>query len=93
LSATIKTKRRAKLIPPGRTYLFNLDTDPQELHNLAGKAAHVAVEARLRATLIRELDGREEGFVRDGPLAVLGRSTPTYKTGWECPGMEAVRHV
>jgi len=43
--------------------------------------------------LIRELDGREEGFVRDGALAVLGRSTPTYKTGWECPGMEAVRHV
>ena len=51
------------------------------------------MEARLRATLIRELDGREEGFDRDGPLAVLGQSTPTYKTGWECPGMEAVRHV
>lgn len=78
---------------PGHTYLFDLDADPQELQNLAGCTEHTVVEEKFRNALIHHLDGREEGFVRDGALHVLGNETSTFQTGWACPGLAAVRHV
>lgn len=54
----------------GREQLFNLDTDPQELRDLA--AMQPARVARWRNVLIAELKGREEGFT-DGTRLIPGR--------------------
>jgi arylsulfatase len=58
----------------GHEQLFDLEEDPQELHDLAGEEP--AELARHRALLIEELAGREEGFVADGEL-VAGRPLRT----------------
>ncbi|OGV72686.1 MAG: arylsulfatase [Lentisphaerae bacterium RIFOXYB12_FULL_65_16] len=55
----------------GREQLFDLANDPQELHDLApDRAADVAA---WRERLVRELTGREEGYVQDSRL-VVGRA-------------------
>jgi choline-sulfatase len=36
--------------------LFNLETDPEELHNLAGHSAHAATEQNLHARLVQDWD-------------------------------------
>lgn len=54
----------------GHEQLFDLEADPQELHDLAGKEPEIL--AQHRELLVAELDGREEGFVEDGRL-VPGR--------------------
>lgn len=54
----------------GHEQLFDLEADPQELHDLAEEEPDVL--ARHRELLARELAGREEGFVEDGRL-VPGR--------------------
>ncbi len=54
----------------GTEQLFDLDADPEEIHDLAGeRPEHVA---GLRRRLIAELTGREEGFT-DGISLVPGR--------------------
>ena len=58
----------------GHEQLFDLEEDPQELHDLAGEEPTEL--ARHRALLIEELAGREEGFVADGEL-VAGRPLRT----------------
>lgn len=58
----------------GHEQLFDLEEDPQELHDLAGEEP--AELARHRALLIEELAGREEGFVVGGEL-VAGRPLRT----------------
>lgn len=60
----------------GSEELFDLQTDPGELHNLAGDPAHAGLLARWRRRLIQDLAGREEGFVHDGEL-VTGRPVTT----------------
>jgi arylsulfatase len=54
----------------GVEQLFNLVEDPQELHNLAPSQPDLV--AAWRERLVRELTGREEGYVQDGQL-VVGR--------------------
>jgi arylsulfatase A-like enzyme len=56
----------------GAEQLFDLDTDPQELHDLAGGTAAADRVARWRSRLAGTLADRPEGFVRDGAL-VPGR--------------------
>jgi arylsulfatase A-like enzyme len=56
----------------GQEQLFDLDRDPQELHDLARHGAGEAGVARWREALVRELEGRPEGFVAAGGL-VPGR--------------------
>ncbi|APX34103.1 arylsulfatase [Brachybacterium sp. P6-10-X1] len=56
----------------GHEQLFDLEADPQELHDLAGSAEHAGELARHRAILIDHLRDREEGFV-DGEELVPGR--------------------
>jgi arylsulfatase len=56
----------------GREQLFNLDDDPQELHDLAGRPASAARLAHWREALIEELAEREEGFT-DGERLITGR--------------------
>lgn len=52
----------------GREQLLDLAADPLEEHDLAGDPARAHLLAEHRALLIARLDGREEGFVRDGAL-------------------------
>jgi arylsulfatase A-like enzyme len=58
----------------GREQLFDLARDPQELHDLAADPSRAAELAEDRQTLVRELTGREEGFV-DGGRLTPGRPT------------------
>ncbi|TYP74835.1 arylsulfatase [Paenibacillus methanolicus] len=60
----------------GEEQLFDLENDPQELRNAAGEAAYAASVAAWRERLVRELDGREEGYVEAGGL-VVGRMSRT----------------
>ncbi len=56
----------------GQEQLFNLDDDPQELHDLAHQSASADHVAHWRRALIEELAGREEGF-SDGESLITGR--------------------
>ena len=56
----------------GLEQLFNLDDDPQELHDLAQRPAWSARILHWRQLLIQELTGREEGFT-DGQRLIPGR--------------------
>lgn len=62
--------------------LFNLEIDPKETNNLADSASHSHVLKDLRDILIKELEGREEGFVENGSL-VSGRAKLSYLKGEE----------
>jgi arylsulfatase len=48
--------------------LFDLETDPQELHNLAGRAEYEEQRAALRGEMIRRHEARRSPFVQDGEL-------------------------
>ncbi|NPV48123.1 MAG: arylsulfatase, partial [Armatimonadetes bacterium] len=56
----------------GQEQLFDLTTDPQELHDLMRTPEGEARVRRWREALVRELTGREEGF-SDGERLVPGR--------------------
>lgn len=56
----------------GAEHLFDLTTDPHELHDLAADAGAASRVAAWRERLIARLRNRPEGFVRDGQL-VPGR--------------------
>jgi len=54
----------------GHEQFFDLQRDPQELHDLARDPACAARLTKWRDRLVKELTGREEGFVADGKLTV-----------------------
>lgn len=56
----------------GHEQLFDLENDPQELHDRARDAGAQQSLSQWRSRLIKELTGREEGFV-DGERLVAGR--------------------
>lgn len=56
----------------GHEQLFDLDTDHQELHDLAHTSGGDERAERWRRALVAALEGREEGFV-DGDRLVVGR--------------------
>ena len=56
----------------GHEQLFDLDDDPQELHDLAGDSAAAGRVAHWRGVLMEELAGREEGFT-DGERLIPGQ--------------------
>ena len=59
----------------GREQYFDLSTDPHELEDLISSPQHKARTAQLRSLLIRELEGRSEGFT-DGKELIAGRPYP-----------------
>lgn len=59
----------------GTEQLFNLDKDPQEIHDLARDAAAETVLKEWRARLIQRLAKRPEGF-SDGTKLIAGRPYP-----------------
>lgn len=60
----------------GREQLFDLETDPQELRDLAVKPEHRATLEKWRATMVERLRARPEGFVKDGKLVAGQRYVP-----------------
>jgi arylsulfatase A-like enzyme len=60
----------------GTEELFDLDRDPDECVNLAGRPEQAELRQHWRQRLVEALTGREEGFVRDGDL-VPGRPVVT----------------
>ena len=60
----------------GIEQFFDLEADPQELHNLAGDPARAQEVAHWRDRLAWYLESREEGYVSDGNL-VVGRPAQT----------------
>lgn len=56
----------------GKEQYFDLDNDPQEMHNLMEYPACQDQIARLRGKLIEALTGREEGHT-DGERLIPGR--------------------
>ena len=62
----------------GEEQLFDLRHDPLELDNLAESTGGEADLPRWRERLIKVLEGRPEGFVREGRLARLDGPTAYY---------------
>jgi arylsulfatase A-like enzyme len=56
----------------GREQLFDIEADPQELHDLAKDEAGSRELERMRAVMVKKLAGREEGFT-DGKRLITGR--------------------
>ena len=73
--------RRKYLWASGRgiEQFFDLEQDPQELHNLVDDAERADEVERWRQVLIGYLEGREEGYVADGRL-VTGRPAQTERS-------------
>jgi arylsulfatase len=61
----------------GREQLFNLVDDPLELTDLSGTDEYKTRLNDWRTILVKELDGREEGYVDNGHL-VAGRKPQAY---------------
>ena len=51
--------------------LFDLESDPNELNDLAGLPGHAAIQAQLSERLVGELYGGDEAWVQDGQLVGL----------------------
>ncbi|HEY4203147.1 MAG TPA: sulfatase-like hydrolase/transferase [Devosiaceae bacterium] len=74
---------RYKLIwyPAGNTVqVFDIETDPLEIDDLAASAGHADIRERLTARLIAELYGEDLDWVSDGKLTgfVPNHSLPTH---------------
>lgn len=60
----------------GTEQYFDLEKDPGETHNAIGEAGCQQRISELRALLIKELEGREEGY-SDGKTLIVGRPYQT----------------
>lgn len=64
----------------GSEYLFDLDKDPREEHNLVRDPSSRKLLEQWRGTLIERLASRPEGF-SDGQRLIAGRPYPPIQTG------------
>ena len=73
----------------GREQLFDLAADPAQKHDFAGDPNRADDLHACRELLIKELTGREEGFVADGALVVGRPVSTTLQTA--CAPSESAR--
>lgn len=59
-----------------RSQLFDLENDPQELHDLSEQPEHQATRKELTARLIDELYGSDQAWITDGKL--VGLAEPEF---------------
>lgn len=64
--------------------LFDLDTGPGELHNLAPPRKDAQLLALWKGRPVEPLTGRGEGFVHDGPRLAGPRWSPCPPTPVHC---------
>ena len=74
----------------GTEHLFDLDQDPQELHDLAADTAQRTLLSQWRHRLVRRLAGRPEGF-SDGEHLIAGRPYPPLQA--KPPRPAPVKHA
>ena len=67
----------------GSEQFFDLDADPEEMVDLSGTPDTKPELEEHRVRLTDELDGRPEGFVKNGRLAPTGGPTPLFLPGFE----------
>ncbi len=67
-----KTDKYCWFMESGKEQYFRLDTDPMELHDAIRDPEWQDRIAYLRQILVKELDGREEGYT-DGRCLIPGR--------------------
>lgn len=72
----------------GLEQFFDLEKDPTELNNLIDVPEWQDAVAEYRGLLIKELEGRSEGFVKNGRLAILNGYTPSQQPGFDREGDE-----
>jgi len=60
----------------GSEQLFDLDHDPQEIHDLTGEAPHQDRLKMWRARMVKHLEVRGEQWVKDGKLMLRRESMP-----------------
>jgi arylsulfatase A-like enzyme len=70
-------------VPTGRELFFDLAADPRECTNLAAGPRHAGRVEQWRGRLIKELQGRPEGFT-DGRKLIPGRDYPPVMA-WHRP--------
>jgi arylsulfatase A-like enzyme len=63
----------------GRELLFDLDADPQELHDLAADAAYAGELATCRGWLVEELARRPDDGLTDGRRLIAGKNLPQIR--------------
>ncbi len=63
----------------GREQLFNLASDPNELHDLAAEARHRDRLELWRARMVKELAPRKEDGLSDGKKLIAGRKVPQVR--------------
>ncbi len=62
-----------------RTQLFDLENDPHELANLAGRPEHASVQERLQALLVSEMKACADPFPLEVPKPAKAEWTPPSK--------------
>ena len=74
MAARMIRQGQYKLIyyPTGnRFHLFDLDADPQEMHDLSEEASHASLRQQMTALLVDELYGNDQDWLQDGELVGL----------------------
>ena len=54
-----------------RFHLFDLDADPQEMHDLSEEESHASLRQQMTALLVDELYGNDQDWLQDGELVGL----------------------
>ena len=54
-----------------RFHLFDLDADPQEMHDLSAEESHASLRQQMTALLVDELYGNDQDWLQDGELVGL----------------------
>jgi arylsulfatase len=60
----------------GSEQMFDLDNDPQEMHDLAAESAHQGQLKTWRARMVKHLEVRGDQWVKDGKLMLRRESFP-----------------
>jgi len=76
---------------PGVEQYFDLENDPNELRDLANEPGSAEEIAYWRGLLVRELEGRPEGFTDGRELKRLGKATAPCMPGFETPDWRPVQ--
>ena len=74
MAARMIRQGQYKLIyyPTGnRFHLFDLDADPQEMHDLSEEASHASLRQQMTALLVDELYGNDQDWLQEGKLVGL----------------------
>ena len=73
--------------------LFDIETDPREMHDLAGDVKHAGDLARLQEILIDHMYGSDEAYVRGGNLVGIADRPVTHESSRGLHGQRGLRFI